>query len=425
MIARSRDCRLPTVMFVDSIDDPNLLEAGSRTVLRDLIGGLVPRGFRCLAVVRGEGRFPSTLRSLGAEVIPLRAPRGLPLYRRIGDSAVPSPEGFLSQAFLAPRAVSYWQDLFQDVRPDVVYIAHPLAHVLAGLGAWRASVPAVLHLQGIPQSSHRLKLMLPLYRGLCDLSGATIVAISRAVADAYGGPPGRRPRVIPNGVDTNRFHPNPPIPGRIPFPEGTPVVGWVGSLDVLKGVQHLPALVREVRQRVPAARFLVLGAEPHEDRGLAPTHSEAHPSPLLRSVLGALDEAGDLPAVAFLGRRPDVPELLRGMSVLVHLCQQEGFGLAVAEAGATGIPAVAYATGGPAEVIDPGATGLLIPPQAGIQGMADGVVGLLEDPDRRRRMGDAAVVHVRRHYSREAFLQAFADLFLEMVGPDRQRAKEA
>lgn len=412
------------VLFVDSIDDPNLLEAGSRTVLRELVGGLVPRGFRCLAVIRGEGRFPSTLRSLGAEVVPLRAPRGLPLYRRVRSWAVPSPEGFVTQAFLAPRAIAYWRDLFQDIRPDAVYVAHPLAHVLAGLGAWRASVPAVLHLQGIPQSSHRIKMMLPLYRALCDLSGATVVAISRAVAEAYGGPPGRRPRVIPNGVDTERFRPKPPIPGRIPFPAGAPVVGWVGSLDVLKGVQHLPDLVREVRRRVPEARFVILGSEPHEERGIAPTDPEARPTPMLQGVLQALEEAGDLPAVAFLGRRPDVPELLRGMSVLAHLCRQEGFGLAVAEAGATGIPAVAYASGGPAEILVHGETGLLVPPEEGIQGIAREVSSLLEDPARRRGMGDAAVERIVRHYSRGAFLQAFADLFLELADPDRRRAEE-
>jgi glycosyltransferase involved in cell wall biosynthesis len=68
-------------------------------------------------------------------------------------------------------------------------------------------------------------------------------------------------------------------------------------------------------------------------------------------------ESQALRAVDQLG----VPVLLHGLDILVCASREEGFGLAVLEATATGVPVVATRCGGPEDVIEHGATGLLVP----------------------------------------------------------------
>ena len=118
-------------------------------MLETLVRGLQTGGFQAVVMLRGEGRFPERMRALGAEVAPLEVPHGRPLYHRIAGRTWPSPPGFLTSAAAAPLAIRAYSRLFQVHRLDVAYLAHPLSHVLGGLGARLAGVPAVCHLQGV------------------------------------------------------------------------------------------------------------------------------------------------------------------------------------------------------------------------------------------------------------------------------------
>jgi len=104
------------------------------------------------------------------------------------------------------------------------------------------------------------------------------------------------------------------------------------------------------------------------------------------------------------------------MDVLVHLCDREGFGLALAEAGAAGVPVVAFGTAGAAEVVQNGRTGLLVPDPSDIDGLADRVLDLLANDDARRALGEAARLRVVQRFSQEAFVAAFCRLFRDVAG---------
>jgi L-malate glycosyltransferase len=91
----------------------------------------------------------------------------------------------------------------------------------------------------------------------------------------------------------------------------------------------------------------------------------------------------------WLGERDDIPQLLAASDVLISCSDNEPFGRVVAEAGAGGIPVVSTDSGGKAEIIEDGVTGLLTPPRD-TQLMADACVTLLKDQRRRGKMGAAA-----------------------------------
>ena len=106
----------------------------------------------------------------------------------------------------------------------------------------------------------------------------------------------------------------------------------------------------------------------------------------------------DAPA-QFLGRVDDelMPDLYGTADVFAMLCrnrwlglEQEGFGIVFLEAASAGIAALAGASGGAAEAVDDGTTGLVIDPPDDVDAVARALAKLLDDPAARVRMGDRA-----------------------------------
>ncbi|HEY8554866.1 MAG TPA: glycosyltransferase family 4 protein [Burkholderiales bacterium] len=96
----------------------------------------------------------------------------------------------------------------------------------------------------------------------------------------------------------------------------------------------------------------------------------------------------------------------------------DGFGYCVIEAMRAGRPMIAFANGGPGEIIRPEETGVLIR-DGDVAAFAERLVGLLEDPVLRRRLGDAAREVVRREYSRETWARRLNGVLESIV--DRHR----
>jgi N-acetyl-alpha-D-glucosaminyl L-malate synthase BshA len=93
--------------------------------------------------------------------------------------------------------------------------------------------------------------------------------------------------------------------------------------------------------------------------------------------------------VHFLGKQDRVNELLPLADLMVMPSQLESFGLAALEAMACKVPCIATRVGGVSELIDHDETGLLYA-VGDVDGMAQGAIGLLQDPDRLQQMRDTA-----------------------------------
>jgi alpha-1,3/alpha-1,6-mannosyltransferase len=126
-----------------------------------------------------------------------------------------------------------------------------------------------------------------------------------------------------------------------------------------------------------------------------------------RSTLAALQESARRHRlerqVVFLKSLPkeEILALLAHCFGLVHTATHEHFGYVPLEAMAAGRPVVVANTGGPAETVVDGVTGLVRPPTA--QDFAGALAQLIRDPAAARRMGQAGRAHVRAHFSRDAF----------------------
>jgi len=171
------------------------------------------------------------------------------------------------------------------------------------------------------------------------------------------------------------------------------IVGMVAHLRPEKGHILFLRAAAQVLGAVPGTAFLLVGDGPLRDD-------------LERLALGL----GISDAVHFLGSRKDIPRILSAMDVFVLSSLREGFGIAAAEAMAMGKPVVATTVGGIPEVVADGQTGILVPPQSP-DALAAAIVKLLRDERLRNRMGEAGRKRAEEHFSSQAMVRRFEEIY--------------
>ena len=124
---------------------------------------------------------------------------------------------------------------------------------------------------------------------------------------------------------------------------------------------------------------------------------------LMTSALGIGDQ------VKFLGWRPDVAEVMSTFDVFVLPSLNEGMGKVLVEAMAMGKPLIASDVGGIPDLVVQGENGLLVPP-ANSEALAQAVLDLYENPDKRERMGEAGK-RISAAYGVEAMMRKIDDLY--------------
>ncbi|MBS2020018.1 MAG: glycosyltransferase [Deltaproteobacteria bacterium] len=373
---------------------------GMETVARALAKGLLARGI--------DVRVYTTSR-LGAD----------------SPAATGLPEGVVVPLFRPkppPGRIDLWGDLEATIEaalrdaPDVVHLCH------AGLGPWvpalRATLPAV-----ITANVHGNDLLAPWvshggsegeYRAarVAGLSAAdAVICVSRfarGLARAQGVEESKL-LSIENGVDGERFRPALPSrsPSRAPLAEAAPPLarrlGLGGDAEVLLTVSRLAprkghaTVLRAVARLAPSRPRLVYVFTGASEAMIAELSAEARALGIADRVVSAGFVADD-----------ELPELYRLASAFVLLSETEadddveGFGIALLEAAATGVPSVASRSGGMPEAIVDGETGLLVAP--GDPGAAaTAIARLLDDVPFAARLGERA-----RARALEAFSEARA-----------------
>ena len=118
-------------------------------------------------------------------------------------------------------------------------------------------------------------------------------------------------------------------------------------------------------------------------------------------------------AVTFAGER-DSAELLPSFDLFVQPSLYESQGLALIEAMAAGVPAIATDVGGVGDVVRDGETGLLVPP-GNPEALSRAVLRLAGDPALAAALAGRASRHVREHFSADTMLAAYARLYRELL----------
>jgi glycosyltransferase involved in cell wall biosynthesis len=220
-----------------------------------------------------------------------------------------------------------------------------------------------------------------------------VIAVSRAVAEVLAADvPAPLVAVVPNGVDVERFAraPRGLLRAELGVGAGAPVIGMVGRLAAGKGQDLVIRAAPAVLAHHPGAVFALVGGDQRD--GATGRALEA----LARS-LGVAEH------VRFLGDRSDVAPLVADFTVAVLPSRQEALGLALAEAMAAGVPAVATPVGGLAELVVDGESGRVVPPDSP-EALSGAVLELLADPALAGRLGRAGQERLRRLFSLQSMV---------------------
>jgi phosphatidylinositol alpha-1,6-mannosyltransferase len=220
------------------------------------------------------------------------------------------------------------------------------------------------------------------------LRGAVVVICAGGypLAEAERAAKGALPAVnIPPGVDVERFHPLTPeqrLATRDAFglPGGEPLVLGVSRLVPRKGFDTLLRACGRLASDGRALAVAIAGSGRDRDR-LERIAAEVHAP---ARFLGRVDDAA-------------LPALYGAADVFAMLCrsrwaglEQEGFGIVFLEAAAAGVPQVAGASGGAAEAVVAGETGLVVDPPDDVDAAARALATLLDDDARRVAMATRA-----------------------------------
>lgn len=229
-------------------------------------------------------------------------------------------------------------------------------------------------------------------------SAAVIVAVSEWTRDQCLGLLGelrvdasRVPvEVVSLGADPDTFRPGidaTPLRSRLGMVDGTWLL-TVGGSAPHKGVDTVLRALAQLREAHPGLRYAVAGAGSHTEalRRLADAH-------------GVGDRVQFIPDVT----DADLPALFNAADIYVGVSRREGrsvegFGIAIAEAAASGLPVIAGRSGGIPEMIRDGTTGLLVDPER-VGPLAEAIERLVGDAGLARALGDAARSAVVDHFN--------------------------
>lgn len=219
---------------------------------------------------------------------------------------------------------------------------------------------------------------------LSGFSGQGVVAVSRAIRERIvnvAGIPQDCIQVIHNGLDLQRM-PRPAFEDNATLGNWRcPVIGTLGHLSQKKGQRVFLQAVRLLIEKGLDAEFVVLGDGP--DR---------------TALRNLADELQVTRRVTFTPHT--VSGQLGQLDILVEPSLQEGLGMSVMQAMATGVPVVATGVGGLYDLIEDGVTGIMVP-ASDAAALADAIWRLLNNSSERLELAKQARLMIERDFSAE------------------------
>jgi glycosyltransferase involved in cell wall biosynthesis len=288
---------------------------------------------------------------------------------------------------ISPRAdagaVAGLARLLRRWRPDVIHAHSSKAGAVARLARGARPRTPLLYtphgyaFNGWFESEGERSRYRAVERMLAPLT-TTVLCVceaERRLAESVGS---RHTAVVYNGVPEAEAVPAHPRLAELR--ERGPVVGVLSLLRPGKGLETLIDAAPALLAQHPGASIAIAGEGP--DRA---------------ALEGRARALGVAESVAFLGLVAGPGPLLGGIDVFANPSWAESFPLSTLEAMQAGLPVAITDVGGAAEAVEPGESGVVVPPRDP-EALAGALAGLLSDPDGARAMGEAARRRVQEHF---------------------------
>jgi glycosyltransferase involved in cell wall biosynthesis len=346
--------------------------SGAELALMRLVDGL--RAEHSLAVAcPPEGPLAEAVDAAAIERLPVPA-----FEASLRLHPVQTPVGL---ARLAAGGVSLARTVRRH-RPDVLHANTPRAGLMAA-GACSAGGPPLVvraHEQLPPTFVGRgVRLVLA-------HSASAVVTVSKDTALRFNEGL-RRPLAthVYNSFDRERFDPErvdpAPVREELGIPAGAPLLGQVAQITPWKGQDTAIRALAELRRGGIDAHLLLVGEIAFAGKAV---RYDNHG--FLRDLHALVTELDLGSAVHFLGRRSDVPEIMRALDLSLLPSWDEPFANVMLESMAMGTPLLVSEVGGGPELVEDRVSGRLLPPQRP-GSWAEAIRELMLDRDALETMG--------------------------------------
>lgn len=179
--------------------------------------------------------------------------------------------------------------------------------------------------------------------------------------------------------------------------EDVNLVGMIGRLEAVKGPQYFIQAAKIVADKIPKVKFLIVGDGALKNK----IENEGKKLNIFNKCI-------------FTGWREDIPEILSILDILVLPSLNEAVGRILIEAAACATSVVATKVGGVPEIVKDKETGILVPPQ-NASSLAKAIISLLEDKEKRLKMGLAAKEGIGDKFNASKMAENISGLYMELM----------
>ena len=300
--------------------------------------------------------------------------------------------------------------LLRKLDPQVVHTHSAKAGILGRSAAWKLQVPCVVHtVHGAPFHPYQSWPVRKFYQW-CEQWAAKrchrLISVADAMTDLLvDAQVADRSKFVTiySGMEVEPFlaanDRREQVRRGLGIEPHQVVVGKIARLFHLKGHEYLLQAARNVVDRNPNIRFLLVG------------------DGILRESLERSIEAQGLKKhFIFTGLVPPerIPELIGAMDILVHVSLREGLARALPQALLSGKPVISYDIDGAREVVLDGETGFLLRPQS-IQPLSDAIAHLASNPQLRQRLGAHGRLLCQKRFCHQSMTHQIRELYQSVL----------
>ncbi len=286
------------------------------------------------------------------------------------------------QAWQLMKGAGLLAGIAREEKFDLIYANNVQAHLYSLLIKFLSGKPIIWHVRDNIRSKR--------LAGALSANTDLILAISRHIKHQF--PAKRRVYLVYNGLDTTAWQPAtagtlPGMKERLNITGEKLLIAHVGQLVPWKRHELFIGMAAAIRREQPNVHFLLIGQD----------HFNQHAG-YVQSLREMIITGGLTSCFSMIPYQPSFQHSLRDIDILVHLAGGEPFGRVVMEAMASGIPIVAFASGGPAELVIDGQNGFLLP-SGHLEQVAKKVQLLIDHPEIRAAFGANGRSHIEKHFS--------------------------
>jgi len=213
------------------------------------------------------------------------------------------------------------------------------------------------------------------------------------------GLPRTKVLTIDNGIDVSRFEniiDTSEVQKTFGIKTQQEIIGTIGRLSEEKGHFLFIEMARELLEDFPNLSFLIVGD-----------------GPLKEKLQKKVSELGLQEHILFTGIRSDIPEILSVIDIFVLPSLSEGLPMVLLEAMAAKKPVVATNVGAVPRVITHNETGIIVRPD--VRDLKDGVIVLLKDKTKAKRLGWKAYCKIKEQFSSTRMAQKYIEVYEQVL----------